>query len=112
MRPLQALSYCSVHVYLYSPYGPYGLYRPSVTVQYICASTPPMDTTAFTDPQCLYSTAYILLPLLFVWSLRIVITGRVQLKLYYPYELYGMYRASLPVQYSYISNHPMERKNL
>jgi hypothetical protein len=31
--PVQSLSACRVELYLYSPYGPYGLYRASVPVQ-------------------------------------------------------------------------------
>jgi len=34
------LSTCTVQLYLYSPYGPYSLYRPSVPVQYSYTSTP------------------------------------------------------------------------
>jgi len=33
VRALQNLSACTVELYLYSPYGPYGLYRTSVPVQ-------------------------------------------------------------------------------
>jgi hypothetical protein len=33
VRPVQSLSACTVELYLYSPYGTYGLYRASVTVQ-------------------------------------------------------------------------------
>jgi len=33
VRPVQNLSACTVQLYLYSPYGPYGLYRASVSVQ-------------------------------------------------------------------------------
>ena len=33
VRPVQNLSACTVELYLYSPYGPYGLYRASVPVQ-------------------------------------------------------------------------------
>jgi hypothetical protein len=33
VRPVQSLSACTVHLYLYSHYGPYGLYRASVPVQ-------------------------------------------------------------------------------
>jgi hypothetical protein len=33
IRPLQSLSACTVELCLYSPYGPYGLYRASVHVQ-------------------------------------------------------------------------------
>ena len=32
-RPVQSLSACTVQLYLYFPYGPYGLYRTSVLVQ-------------------------------------------------------------------------------
>ena len=33
VRPVQSLSACTVELYLYFPYGPYGLYRASVPVQ-------------------------------------------------------------------------------
>ena len=33
VRPVQSLSACTVQLYLYSPYGPYDLYRASVPVQ-------------------------------------------------------------------------------
>jgi hypothetical protein len=33
VQPVQSLSACTVELYLYSPYGPYGLYRASVPVQ-------------------------------------------------------------------------------
>jgi hypothetical protein len=33
VRTVKNLSACTVDLYLYSPYGPYGLYRPSVPVQ-------------------------------------------------------------------------------
>jgi hypothetical protein len=33
VRPVESLSACTVELYLYSPYGPYGLYRASVPVQ-------------------------------------------------------------------------------
>ena len=55
VRPIQSLSPCTVQLYLYSPYRPYGLYRASVPVQYTYTSTPPMDRTACTDPRCLYT---------------------------------------------------------
>ena len=67
VRPVQSLSACTVQLYLYSPYGPYGLYRASVPVQYSYTSTPPMGRTACTEPQCLYSRAVPLLPL---WTVR------------------------------------------
>jgi len=68
VRPVQSLSACTLELYLYSPYGPYSLYRASVVpVQYSYTSTPPMGRTACTQPQCLYSTAIPLLPL---WAVR------------------------------------------
>jgi hypothetical protein len=33
VRPVQSLSACTVELYLYSPYGPYDLYRAAVLVQ-------------------------------------------------------------------------------
>ena len=98
-------------IYLYSIYGPYGLYRASLPVQgctlplpipllplwtvrpvkslsacttvhftFTYTSTPPMDRTACTEPQCLYNGALYL-----------------YLYLYSPYGPYGLYRASVPV---------------
>ena len=61
VRPVQSLSACTVELYLYSPYGPYGLYRASAPVQYSYTSNPPIGRTACTVPQCLYSTAVPLL---------------------------------------------------
>ena len=61
-RSVQSLSACTVQLYLYSPYGPYDLYRASVPVKYSYTSTPPMGRTVCTEPQCLYSTAIPLLP--------------------------------------------------
>ena len=57
VRPVQNLSACTVELYVCSPYGPYGLYRASVPVQYSYTSTPPMDRTACTEPHCLYKGA-------------------------------------------------------
>ena len=101
-----------LYLYLYSPYGPYGLYRASVPVQrctvpfpipllplwavrpvqslsasttvhctFTYTSTPPMDRTACTEPQCLYNGALYL-----------------YLYLYSHYGPYSLYRASVPVQ--------------
>ena len=91
------------------PYGPYGLYRPSMPVQYSYTSTPPMGRTACTDPQCLYSTAIPLLPLCAVQTVQTLSACTVQLYLYSPYGPYGLYRPSVPVQYSYTSTPPMGR---
>ena len=87
VRPLQSLSACTVELYLYSLYGPYGLYRASVPVQYSYNSTT-------------------------LWAVRTVqnlSACTVELYLYSPYGPYGMYRASVPVQYSYTSTPPMCR---
>jgi len=46
-----------------------------------------MDSTVCTEPQCLYSTAITL----------------------FPFGQYGLYRASVPVQYSYNSTPTMGR---
>jgi len=119
IRPVQNLSACTIELYLYSPYGPYGLYRASVPVQQSYTSTPPMGRTACTEPQCLYSRAIPLLPLwairpvqnhsactvqLYLYSLWTVRSVQslsactIQLYLYSPYGPYGLYRASVPVQ--------------
>ena len=117
-----------VELYLYSPYGPYGLYRASVPVQYSYTSPPPMGRTACTEPQCLYRTAIILLPLLAVQPVQSLSSCTVQLLpllavrpvqslsactvelyLYSTYWPYGLYRASVPVQYSYTSTPPIGR---
>ena len=57
VRTVQSLSAGTVELYLYSPYGPYGLYRVSVPVQYSYTSTPPMDRTDCTESQCRYKGA-------------------------------------------------------
>ena len=67
VRSVQSLSACTVELYLHSPYGPYGLYRASVPVQYSYTSTPPIGRTVCTEPQCLYSIAK---PLLTLWAVR------------------------------------------
>ena len=79
VRPVQSLSACTVQLYLYSPYWPYGLYRPTVPVQYSYTSNPPKGRTASTEPQCLYSTAIPLLPLLAVRPLQSLSACTVQL---------------------------------
>jgi hypothetical protein len=106
VRPVQSLSACTVQLYLYSPYGPYGLYRASVSVQYSYTSTSPIGRTACTEPKCLYSTATPLLPLWAVRPVQSLSACTVELYLYSPYGPYGLYRASLPVQYRYTSNPP------
>jgi len=98
VQPVQSLSACTVELYLYSPYRPYGLYRASVPVQYSYTSTPPICRTACTEPQCLYSIAIPLLPLLTVRSIQSLSACTVELYLYSPYWPYGLCRASVPVQ--------------
>jgi len=93
VRPVHSPSACTVELYLYSPYGPYGLYRASVPVQYSYTSTPPMVRTACTEPQCLYSRSIPLLPLWTVRPLQSLSACTVQLYLYSPYKPYGLYRA-------------------
>ena len=97
VRPLQSLSACTVQLYLYSPYVPYGFYRSSVPVQYSYTSTPPMSHTAFTDPQCLYSTAIPLLPLWAVRTVQSLSACTVQLYLYSPQCLYSTAIPLLPL---------------
>ena len=80
------------------PYGPYSLYRASVSVQYNYTSTPSMCRTACTEPQCLYSTAIPLLPLWSVRPLESLSACKIQLYLYSHYRPCGLYRASVPVQ--------------
>jgi hypothetical protein len=67
VRPLQSLNVCTVELYLYSSYWPYGLYRASVPVQYSYTSTPPIGRVACTEPQCLYIPLFLLLA---VWPLQ------------------------------------------
>jgi len=62
-----------------------------------------MGRAACTEPQCLYSRAIPLLPLWVVRPLQSLSACTVELKFYSPYVPYGLYRASVPVQYSYTS---------
>jgi len=109
VQPVQSLSAFTVQLYLYSPYRPYDLYRASVPVQYSYTSTPPMDRTACTEPQCLCNTAIPLFPLWAVRPVQSLSVCTVELYLYSPYRPYDLYRASVPVQYSYTSTPPMGR---
>jgi len=68
-----------------------------------------MGRTASTEPQCLYSTAIPLLPLWAVRPVQSLSACTVQLYLYSPYVPYSLYRASVPVQYSYTSTPAMGR---
>jgi len=68
-----------------------------------------MGRTACTDPQCLYSTAIPLLPLRAVRSVQSLSACTVKLNLYSPYRPYDLYRASVPVQYTYTPTPPTGR---
>ena len=109
VRPAKSLNACTVQLYLYSHYGPYGLCRASVPVQYSYNSLPTMGRTDFTDRQCLYSTGLPLLPLWAIQPLQNLRACTVQLYLYSRYGPYGLCRPSVPVQYSYTSTPPMGR---
>ena len=86
-QPVQNLSACTVQLYLYSPYWPYGLYRASVPVQYNYTSTPPVDRTACTEPQGLYSTA---IPPLSLWTVQPVQSLSACTLQLYLYSTYGL----------------------
>ena len=67
-----------LYLYLYSPYGPYSLYRASVPVQRCTLPLPipllpPMGRTACTEPQCLYNGALYLYLLCRFFAVRCVI---------------------------------------
>jgi len=109
VEPVQSLSVCTVELNLYFPYWPYGLYRASVPVQYSYTSTPPIGRTACTQPQCLYSRAIPLHPILAVRPVQSLSACTVELYLYFPYWPYDLYRASVPVQYNYTSTPPIGR---
>ena len=62
-----------------------------------------MGRTACTEPQCLNRRAITLLPLWTVHPVQSLSACTVQLYLYSLYGPYSLYRASVPVQYSYTS---------
>ena len=98
VRPVRSLSVCTVQLYLYSPYEPYGLCRASVPVQWSYTSAPIMGRTACTEPQCLYSGAIALLPLWAVRPVQSLSDCTVEPYFYSPYGPYGLYISSAPVQ--------------
>ena len=125
--PVQSLSACTIQLYLYSPYGPNGLYTASVPVQYSYTSTPLSACTvqlylyspvpvqsSYTStplsactvqlylysPQCLYSTAIPLLPSVHVqysYKSTPLSACTVQLYLYSPLCLYSTAIPLLPL---------------
>jgi len=86
--PVQSLSACTLELYLYSP---------------LWAVWPVQSLSACTLELYLYS------PLWAVQPVQSLSACTVQLYLYSPYGPYCLYRASLPVQYSYTSTPPMGR---
>ena len=78
-------------------------------VEYSYTSIPPMGRTACTEPQCPYNTAITLLLLRAVRPVQILSACKLQLNLYSPYRPHGLYRTSVPVQYSYTYIPPMGR---
>ena len=81
-------------------YYPHGLSRASVPVQYSYTSTTPMDRTACTERQCLYSTAIPLLPSVTVhysYTSTPLSACTVQLYLYTPQCLYSTAIPLLPL---------------
>jgi hypothetical protein len=59
---------------------------------------PLMGRTAYTEPQCLYSRAIPLFPLWIVRPVQSLSACTVELYLYSPYGSYGLYRASVPLK--------------
>ena len=123
VRPVQSFSACTVQLYVYSPYGPYSLYRPSVHVQYSYTSTTlravrslatlsactvqlylyhPQGRMDCGEPQCLYSTAIPLNPYgrTDFTDPQCLYSSSIPLP---PLGSYGLQRLSVPVQYSYTS---------
>jgi hypothetical protein len=101
VRSVQSLSPCPVHLYLHSPHLPYALS--------LHDALPLLGRKACTEPQCLYSIAIPLLPLLAVRSVQSLSACTVKPYLYSPYEPYRLYKASVPVRYSYTSTPPIGR---
>ena len=90
------------------PYWPHGLYRASVPES---AAIPLLPLLAVRPVQSL-SACTVAIPLLPLWTVRPVqnlSACTVQLYLYSTYGPYSLYRASVPVQYSYTSTPPMGR---
>ena len=87
VRPVQSLSACTVELHHYSPIG----------------------RTVCTQPQCLHSRAIHLLTPWAVQTVQSLSACTVQLYFYSPCGPYSLYRASVPVQYSYTSTPPMGR---
>ena len=76
----QNLIACTIQIYLYSHYGPYGLYSTAIPLHRLWTIRPVQSRSACTEQVYLYSHQ-----------------GQ-----------YGLYRNSVPVQYSYTANHTMD----
>jgi len=100
---VQSLGACTVELKPYSHYGPYDLYRSSVSVQYSYNSFATEGRTVCTEFQCLYSRSKPLLALWAVQPVHSLSACRVELYLYCHCGPYGLYRALVPVEYSYTS---------
>ena len=121
VRPVQSLSACTVQLYLYSPYGPYSLYRASVPVQYSCTSTllstctvqlylsSPYGPYSLYRPSVPVQYSYTSTPPMSRKPVQTLSACTLELYIYSPYRPYGLYRASVPVQYSYTSTPPIGR---
>jgi len=96
---LQIVSSCKLQLILYSPYGPYGLYRASVPLEYSYNTSHTRVHTHCTEPQWLYSTSKLLLPLCALQTAQNHIACTIQLHLNSPFGPYTLNRASVPLQY-------------
>ena len=85
IQPVQSLSACTVQLYLYSPYVPYGLYRTSVPIQYSYNSTPPMGRTACTEPQCLYNSPLVPFMCIYIYIYHYFFSCLLHLKNFRPF---------------------------
>ena len=131
MRIVQSLSACKVQLHIYHTFGcenctePQCLYSKAIPLLHLLAVRSVQSHSACTvqlylyshtgrtackEPQCLYSTAILLHPLWAVRPVQSLSACTVQLNLYSPYGPYGLYRASVPVKYSYTSTPPNGRE--
>ena len=102
--PSSAIGHERVELYLYSPYGPYGLCRASVPVQG-CTLTGlprgkerPVRDADPTPPSNAVGHERVELYLYSPYRPYGLYRASVELYLYSPYRPYGLYRASVPVQ--------------
>jgi len=69
VQPVQSLSACTVQLYLYSPYGPYGLYKGALYLLLYHGVILPLNGTMANHPRTVYtSNSLTLLPRLwYIW---------------------------------------------